>query len=647
MNRILRLLTLTALLPATFPIVGQPQITTGPTDQSASLNATVQFRVAARTSGGTLMYRWWFKDVAIDPATNPTATRNTLILSNVTAAAAGAYRAVVSDVNGSTASQSAVLTVDSTFWKVTEGPVVTDRESSIAGNWCDYDSDGLPDLLVLNYWWPNVQKLSLYHNEGQGTFTKVTNAITSLSNQHVEPAWADFDNDGDPDLFVSHVDRTNSLYRNDGRGEFVPVHNALTRSRHRYFLSAWADSDRDGWLDLFVGTLVGDGSSFVGHTNDFLFRNTGTDFVALDAETAGEAVTDAAYSFSPSWCDFDNDGDMDLYVAVRNAESSLLYRNDGAGRFERVILGSIPSGPSYGASWADVNNDGFFDLYVFGGTWPVQSLHVNRGGQTFEEVTEVAGLASEGSVWGPAFGDFDNDGDVDLFVPVINSANVLYRNDGDGTFTNVDVGSPLTEGRVDQGASWMDYDNDGFLDLSVPCGEGSPAVNLLYRNSLPGVGNVNHWLKVKVEGTVSNRQGLGAKVRVCARIGGRQVWQLRQMASNSIPAGGSEFLAHFGLGDATRADVVRIEWPSGIVQELTSVASKQVLTVTEPPRLHALGAGRVRVQCWKGQAFEVEASSNLESWTSLGTRRNETGTLEVTDADAGQYAYRYYRAKGQ
>ena len=109
-------------------------------------------------------------------------------------------------------------------------------------------------------------------------------------------------------------------------------------------------------------------------------------------------------------------------------------------------------------------------------------------------------------------------------------------------------------------------------------------------------------------------------------------------------AGGAEFLAHFGLGDATQADLVRIEWPSGIVQELTNVPAKQVLTVTEPPRLQALGPGRVRIQCWKGQKAEAYVSDDLSAWTSLGVFTNETGTLEVTDPEAAQHPYRFYRA---
>jgi len=107
---------------------------------------------------------------------------------------------------------------------------------------------------------------------------------------------------------------------------------------------------------------------------------------------------------------------------------------------------------------------------------------------------------------------------------------------------------------------------------------------------------------------------------------------------------GPEFIAHFGLGDATQADILRIEWPSGIVQELTNVPANQILTVTEPSRLQALGAGRVRIQCWKGQKSEAQVSNDLSAWTSLGVFTNETGRLEFTDPDAGQQAWRFYRA---
>ncbi len=143
-------------------------------------------------------------------------------------------------------------------------------------------------------------------------------------------------------------------------------------------------------------------------------------------------------------------------------------------------------------------------------------------------------------------------------------------NRGDGTFDRVDVGSPLTEGSRNS-ALWVDYNNDGFLDLFLTCGDGEFIPNLLYRNNLPQCGNSNHWLKVKLNGVASNKSAIGALVSVSAKIGGQTVRQVRQISAAGISSVAQGLLAHFGLGDAAKVDLLRIEWPSGIVQELTNV----------------------------------------------------------------------------
>jgi len=164
--------------------------------------------------------------------------------------------------------------------------------------------------------------------------------------------------------------------------------------------------------------------------------------------------------------------------------------------------------------------------------------------------------------------------------------------------------------------------------------------NFLYHNE----GNANRWLKVRLQGTVSNRAPIGAKARVLASLSGTARWQLRELGVGRSGSG-ADLLPHFGLRDAEKADVVRIEWPSGIVQELRDVRANQTLSVTEPPRLEALGAGRIGIHCWKRQKFETEASNDLLTWTYLGVAMNETGTLEVTDPDATNQPHRFYRAK--
>ena len=167
-------------------------------------------------------------------------------------------------------------------------------------------------------------------------------------------------------------------------------------------------------------------------------------------------------------------------------------------------------------------------------------------------------------------------------MPNYNGRDILYVNQGNGTFSSVDVGSPLTDG-ISDWAVWVDYNNDGFLDLFKACGDLEAAPNFLYRNSLPAAGNTNHWLKVALRGTASNRSGIGARVWVSAGIRGTEVRQVRQIMSSDYGGGNmGGLLAHFGLGDATKADLVRIEWPSGNVQELTDVSLDQQLTVTEP-----------------------------------------------------------------
>jgi len=161
-------------------------------------------------------------------------------------------------------------------------------------------------------------------------------------------------------------------------------------------------------------------------------------------------------------------------------------------------------------------------------------------------------------------------------------------------------------------------------------------------NLLRNNGNSGAWIKIKCVGTGSNRSGFGAKVRVQAAIAGQSRWQLRQIDGGDGTSGGS-LEADFGLGDATIIDTLRIEWPSGIVQELRDVAPKQFLTVTEAARLQALGAGVLRIQSWKGMAFEVQASTDLDQWSRLTTVTNLTGTLEFTDPNAANHLRRFYR----
>ena len=231
----------------------------------------------------------------------------------------------------------------------------------------------------------------------------------------------------------------------------------------------------------------------------------------------------------------------------------------------------------------------------------------------------------------------------------LDNPNELYHNTGDGTFTRVTTGSIVTDrpvtGAVCFSGLWFDYDNDGFLDLYVGTGDDTftiPARSFLYRNN----GNANAWLKVKLVGTASNRDGVGAKVRVQAKYAGQTRWQRRDVSAGDY-YNGNHLIAFFGLGDATKADVVRIEWPSGTVQELQKVAANQILTVTKPAQLNMARPGELRIHSWKGQHFQIESSADLKQWSPLTTATNETGALIFTDPTASSAPQRFYRAHDQ
>jgi len=236
------------------------------------------------------------------------------------------------------------------------------------------------------------------------------------------------------------------------------------------------------------------------------------------------------------------------------------------------------------------------------------------------------------------WGDFDNDGHLDLFVVHgLNpgKTNAVHHNNGDGSFTGVRSGSPANDaGAASTFCTWADYDEDGFLDLFVARSVFVQFTNLLYRNN----GNSNHWLKVRLTGTVSNRQTIGAKVRVKATIRGKTFWQLREISSG--PAfSQTPLTAHFGLGDATTVETLRIEWPSGLVQEFHNVPANQSQTVVERPRLQigvSGGRSEVFLRGGRGLRYQIEVSTNLTIWSSTGafTVTNLNGLVQIPDVYA-------------
>jgi hypothetical protein len=318
---------------------------------------------------------------------------------------------------------------------------------------------------------------------------------------------------------------------------------------------------------------------------------------------------------------------------------------------------------SAAVAWGDYDNDGFLDAFISINPQGKNLLYHNNGDGTFTLVTNSVIGSEIGSSTGCAWGDYDNDGWLDLFVArtgtdsnfniVAHENNWLYHNNGDGTFTKVTSGSLVNEIGPSFGAAWGDYDNDGFVDLFVSNGFIiSSANNFLYHNN----GNSNNWINFRLVGTVSNRSAIGAKVRVKATISGKTFWQMREISGGSGHGSQNDLRANFGLGDATNVDLVRIEWPSGIVQTMTNIASKQFLTVVEgqspgtnnPPRFTNVarttaGVTDLSVSGDTGFVYLFEASTNLQNWSWLGTGTNLSGTFQFTDGHATNQLKRFYR----
>lgn len=557
--------------------LAQPIITLQPADFSVSLGATVTHQVIASGAGASREYQWRLNELALMNATN-----RTLVFTNVQSTHAGGYSVVVSDTTGSVTSRVAVLTVDPTFTKITTGAIVNDGGDSAGCAWGDYDNDGYVDLFVANR---GGQNNFLYRNQRNGAFEKITagRIVTDGGNSRGGGAWADYNNDGWLDLIVANTFEPNFLYHNNGDGTFARVTSAAagsivakTGATHS---CAWGDFDNDGHVDLFEPNAFDEPS--------FLHRNRGNG--SFTEENTSVVVMDRGNPFVAVWSDYDNDGRLDLFLArggFRGSENNFLYRNEGGSHFTKLSAATVGSvvndgGYSLGAAWGDYDNDGFQDLFVANGQGSgaarLNFLYHNSGDGRFTRMTTntVGSLASDlGQSIGCAWGDYDNDGFLDLFVATAIGTKLLYHNNTDGSFTRIDSGSLVNDFGTSLSCAWADYDNDGFLDLFVANGGEN---NALYRNA----GNDNSSISLRLVGTQSNRSAIGAKVRVKATIGGKAFWQVREISGGSGYGSQNDLRAHFGLGDATNADLIRIEWPSGVVQELREVAARQVLAIQE------------------------------------------------------------------
>jgi hypothetical protein len=484
----------------------------------------------------------------------------------------------------------------------------------------DYDNDGWPDIFLVNGMdFPgHVRQHTtsrLYHNNHDGTFSEVTRrAGLAVEMYGIGAAVGDYDNDGYDDLFVTALGQSR-LFHNNGNGTFTDVTQKAGLSGIREFSTsaAWVDYDRDGRLDLVVGNYVQWSPetdlycTLDGKTKSYctpesyrgasvrLWHNRG-DGRFEDTTQRAELFDKTSKTLGVAMLDYDNDGWPDLLFA-NDTQPNKLYRNNGNGTFtERAVLAGVAfsedgvARAGMGVDAADYDRSGYASIVITNFSNQMLALYHNEGKGLFVDEaprSEVGRSSLLTLGFGCFFFDYDLDGWPDLFVANGHidaeiervQSNVhyaepphLFRNLGKGKFAEVtkEMGKAFSAPRVARGAAYADIDNDGRLDLLMGTNGGAAA---LFRNE--GGGNAS--LRIKLVGVKSNRDGIGAVVRVAASGGGHS----EMLRSGSSYASASELVLTFGLGQASQADSVEIRWPSGQTDRLTNVAARQTITVTE------------------------------------------------------------------
>jgi hypothetical protein len=491
----------------------------------------------------------------------------------------------------------------------------------------DYDNDGWPDVFLVNgstlAGFPQGQEPTshLYHNNGDGTFTDVTKkAGVALTGWGQGVCAGDYDNDGWVDLFVTLWGH-NVLLHNNGDGTFTDVtkKTGLSHDKVRWGTGcAFVDYDRDGKLDLFVSEYVDfdpnhtpePGSSSLCQwkgisvmcgprglkgTRNELYHNNGDGTFTDVSEKSGVSKTDPYYCFTALTGDFDNDGWPDIFVAC-DSTPSLLFRNNHDGTFAEI---AVKAGVAYnedgreeagmGAHAMDYDGDGWLDIIRTNFSDETSTLYHNNGDGTFTDVTYVSGLGVNTQFlgWGTLFVDVDNDGWPDLFManghvyPEVDSnglnstfreRKVLYWNQHNGKFKDIslDSGPGITTPFNSHGVAAADFDNDGAIEILVNNSHDAPS---LLKNN----GDHGRWISLKLVGTKSNRDAIGARVTVSAA--GHN--QLQEVRSGGGYISQSDFRLHFGLGKAAKAETVEVKWPSGQRQVFHDVEADKFYLIEE------------------------------------------------------------------
>jgi hypothetical protein len=485
----------------------------------------------------------------------------------------------------------------------------------------DYDNDGYLDIYFVNSLTVDLLKSNgktrsaLYHNNGNGSFTDVTNkAGVGDIGWGMGVAVADYNNDGFDDLYVTCVG-PNHLFKNNGNGTFSDVTQKAQVGDPRWSAgAAFVDYDNDGYLDLFVsnyvafdfnklpefgksklcqykGVPVQCGPRGLPGDGDTLYHNNGDGTFTDVTKKAGVTDPEGYYGMGVICSDFDQDGLIDIYVA-NDSTPNFYYHNNGDGTFKDL---GFTSGTavnengseqgSMGVTVGDYDHDGKLDLFVTNFDDDYNTLYHNDGRNSFTDVSYAAKVAAVSLPyvgWGTKFFDYDNDGWVDLFVanghvypqiPTYRQRNFVHKNNRDGTFTEIgaELGAPFLQKRAGRGVAFGDLDNDGDVDVVINNLDGAPQ---LLRND---GGNANNSVLIKTIGVKSNRDGIGARIKIVSG----DLTEIDEVRSGDSYISQSDLRLHFGLERRTKIDLIEIRWPSGMIEAIKDANVNKILTVKE------------------------------------------------------------------
>jgi len=490
----------------------------------------------------------------------------------------------------------------------------------------DYDNDGLVDI-----YFPNGAPLpgctvdrpprhALYRNLGNWTFEDVSESAGLVCTAYgMGVTVGDYDQDGDPDIYLSNFG-DNLLFRNNGDGTFTDVTRQAGVARSGGTIIgagvAFLDADRDGLPDLYVGNYIHlDCAAHVPKTErgfpsypsprdyspipDTLYRNNGDGMFSDVSGPAGIAAH-AGRSMGLTCADYDNDGDTDVFIC-NDVMENFLFRNDGRGRFEEVaVIAGVAMNmqgelvANMGVDAADFDHDGLLDFFTTNYQGQLPMLFRNFGDGVFQDVTSVTNAGAQCLPyvnWGAGFVDFDNDGYLDLYIAnghtednielrdrstAYKCPNLLLRNTGRGRFMDISAkaGDGMAPVKASRGIALDDLDNDGDIDVVVLNSREAPTI---LRNMLAESGCGHHWLGVRLLGTRTNRDGIGAHVTVVA---GERRW-LEEVHSGRGYQSHWGTRLHFGLGTIDHIERIEVRWVGGGTDVFENVAPDQVVTLIE------------------------------------------------------------------